>query len=226
MCFSAGASFGAGVVLSVVGVASVKKAQSRSEAGFASIPLIFGVQQIAEGCVWLSLTNPSFAWLESLSTYSFLFFAQVLWPFWVPFAFLLLEKEKGRRYIQWALLGIGAVVSAYLAYCLASFPVVASIREYHISYALHFPPGLSEYGSLFYIIATVAPPFFSHIKRMWLLGTAIFISYLITLVFYTDYVISVWCFFAALLSVMVYFLMSEVRKANAGMKPQTHVISE
>ena len=40
MCFSAGASFGAGVLLSVIGVASVKKTSSSSQLIFASIPFV------------------------------------------------------------------------------------------------------------------------------------------------------------------------------------------
>ena len=44
MCFSATASFIAGVPLSVLGVAAVKKAERKAEIPFAMIPLLFGVQ--------------------------------------------------------------------------------------------------------------------------------------------------------------------------------------
>ena len=54
MCFSATASFIAGVSLSVFGVATVKKAKRKAEIPFAMIPLFFGVQQIIEGMLWLS----------------------------------------------------------------------------------------------------------------------------------------------------------------------------
>ena len=58
MCFSASASFGAGIVLTGIGVASIKKSDTRSKSLFASIPLIFGIQQITEGFLWLALSNP------------------------------------------------------------------------------------------------------------------------------------------------------------------------
>ena len=80
MCFSAGASFGAGAILSVVGVASIRKAQSPSKILFASIPLLFAMQQITEGFLWLSVTDPTYASLEQVTTFGFLFFAQVAWP--------------------------------------------------------------------------------------------------------------------------------------------------
>ena len=47
MCFSATASFITGGVLSAVGVVTIKKAEKKSEIPFASIPLLFGIQQMA-----------------------------------------------------------------------------------------------------------------------------------------------------------------------------------
>src|SRR6188768_3673276 len=62
----------------------------------ASIPLIFAVQQFTEGFLWLSLTSPRFAGLQSVATIVFLFFAQVVWPVWVPYAILKLEPKENR----------------------------------------------------------------------------------------------------------------------------------
>ena len=80
MCFSASASFGAAIVLSAISVSTIKKTQQPSQLYFAIIPLIFCLQQISEGFLWLSLTNPSYASLQQPMTYIFLFFAQILWP--------------------------------------------------------------------------------------------------------------------------------------------------
>jgi hypothetical protein len=49
MCFSAGASFGAGIILAVISVASLKKVKHTPHNFFAIIPLIFCIQQISEG---------------------------------------------------------------------------------------------------------------------------------------------------------------------------------
>lgn len=214
MCFSASASFGAAVVLSAVGAASIKKAATPSQIPFASIPLLFAMQQFAEGFLWLSLTNPAFADLKEVCTYSFLFFAQVAWPLWVPFAILKLEPPDRRRTIERVFVGIGAVVSLYLAYCLALYNVDASIDGHHISYKQDYPRWLGPYGSVFYFIATIAPPFFSRIRRMWLLGAAVLVSYVITFILYTDYVISVWCFFASVISVAIYAIMHSLNRKS------------
>jgi hypothetical protein len=221
MCFSASASFGAGVVLAAIGVASIKKAQSTSQVAFASIPLIFSVQQITEGFVWLSLSNPDFASLQEVTTYIFLFFAQVVWPVWVPFAILKFEPKESRRMAGKILVGIGALVSLYLAYCLLTFPVEAKILGYHISYIQKYPPAIAIYCGFLYIVATIVPPFFSRIGRMWMLGTTILVSYIITSIFYTDYIVSVWCFFASIISIAVFAILYELNNISQKTKIET-----
>ena len=54
MCFSASASFIAGTSLSAVGVAALRNTKARSEQPLAAIPLLFGIQQLAEGVIWLT----------------------------------------------------------------------------------------------------------------------------------------------------------------------------
>ncbi len=57
MCFSATASFIAGSALSAGGIVTLRMTARRAEIPFAMIPLLFGVQQLIEGMVWLSLAN-------------------------------------------------------------------------------------------------------------------------------------------------------------------------
>jgi len=91
-----------------------------------------------------------------------------------------------------------------------SFNVQAKVIGFHIAYAQDYPSGLNRYGGLLYVIATIVPPFFSPIKRMWTLGTAILISYIITTLLYTDYIVSVWCFFASVISILVFAIMYHI----------------
>ncbi len=214
MCFSASASFSAGVVLAVIGIASLKKVQHPRQIMFASIPLIFAVQQIAEGILWVTLPNPAYFSIQQFLTYFFLFFAQVLWPAWVPISILILDKESKRKTIQRVLVGIGLLVSIYLAYFLVKYNVQAKIVGYHITYKQFYMAPFSILGGLFYIIATIGPAFFSHIKRMWIFGTTILISYLITVIFYEHYVVSVWCFFASIISISIYLIMIEIKNMH------------
>jgi len=210
MCFSATASFSAGIVLTVIGVASIKKTTHKSQLLFAGIPIIFGIQQIAEGILWVSLPNPDLLNTQKYATYVFLLFAQIIWPSWVPLAILKLEKRSTRKTIQRFFVGAGLLVACYLAYCLLVFKVEAKIIGQHIAYIQDYPVVLRKYVIPLYAIATIAPSFFSHIKRLWLLGLSIAISYIITVLFYEHYILSVWCFFSSIISIAIYIIMIEI----------------
>jgi hypothetical protein len=215
MCFSASVSFGAGVVLSIIGVASIKKVQQPSQIPFASIPFIFAIQQISEGFLWITLSHAEYSELRFLPMYTFLFFAQFLWPTWVPVSLLLLEKEEKRKTILRIIVIIGVVVSLYHAYSMLSHPIHAEILGYHISYFQPHLKKLSLYFGLLYAIATILPSFTSSIKWMWSLGIAVIISYIITAIFYSDYVVSVWCFFASIISFTAYYIMLQIKNSNS-----------
>jgi hypothetical protein len=210
MCFSAAASFSLGGLLSVAGIVSLKKARHTSEIPFASIPLIFAAQQVTEGITWLSLNDSSAAISPGFSTYAFLFFAQVVWPFWIPFSFFQLKKKHESRLPEKILLILGTAVSLYLAYCLVTYPVSAKLIVQHIAYDQDYPANLGPYYAVLYLMATIVPPFLSNIRHMWLLGAAILISYILTAVFYTEYVVSVWCFFAAIISILILAIKRDV----------------
>lgn len=214
MCFSANASFTAGVVLTVIGVASIKKTIHPSQLLFASIPLVFGIQQIAEGVLWLTLPDPDYLSLQKIATYVFLFFAQILWPVWVPLAIMLFEPKATRTLKQKVFVGAGVLVGLYLGICLLLFNVEATITGHHINYFQDYPPSFKIFVVAFYASAIVVSPFFSHIKRMWMLGVAIAISYLISAVFYQHYVLSVWCFFSSIISLSIYAIIVSVSNAE------------
>lgn len=210
MCFSAAASFTSGIALSAVGIISVQKAESRSDIPFASIPLLFGGQQIVEGFLWLSLTNPDYAFLAPLTSYSFLVFAQVIWPMWVPFSIYKFNIHKNNRGLKLAgrvMIALGVLIGITMGYYLYTFPVNGEILGCHISYEQTLPTETGLLGGALYLIATIGPHFTTMNKRMWVLGLAILGSYIFTELFYTQYVVSVWCFFAAILSVIILWIV-------------------
>ncbi len=205
MCFSAPASFIAGTALSAVGVATLTRVKKHKEIPLALIPLLFGIQQLTEGVVWVSLRY-GMTTLNTISSYSFVFFAQVLWPIYVPIAVLLIETVKWRKRIIVACVGLGAVVSAYLLYLLIAFPLHSQIVFHSIQYvcdaAWHVPFSLH---AVFYIIATCVSTLISSHKMVRWLGitTTVFLG--VAYYFYSVTFASVWCFFAALLSVIIFF---------------------
>lgn len=214
MCFSTSASFGAGAVLAVIGVVTIKKAKAPNQVLFAGIPFLFSLQQIDEGFLWLALTNNYSAAMKEITTYIFLFIAQVIWPLLVPLSISLLEKNGKRKIFLQVLVFVGAIISVYLTYCLINYPVNSKIIGYHISYSQNYPASLSIIGGILYVLATVFPPLISSFKRMWYLGLSILISYIMTRIFYTDYIVSVWCFFASVISISVYAVMTDINNTK------------
>jgi len=208
MCFSASASFGASIVLGAVGLVTLRKIKQPSQIPFAAIPLMFAVQQVSEGMLWIGLSDPGHAAWRHFPVYIFLIFAQIIWPSWIPFSVFLLEKDQIRKRILMVFLMFGLAISSYLLYCMFAYEISAEIREGHIHYTLNFPLAFTWISGVLYFIPTVVSLFVSSLKRMWILGLAILFSFLATQLFFEDYVISIWCFFAAILSVIVLWLTS------------------
>ncbi len=212
MCFSVNASLSSGVVLTVIGLATFHKSTHNNQRLFAAIPFIFGIQQAAEGVLWMSLPKTELLLLQQYATKTFLIFAQIIWPILVPIAVLKLEKNKNRIIALKVLVGIGLTLASYLTYCLLNFNVSAVIEQHHILYKQNYPTSLKNGSVVLYALATIAPPLFSSIKGMWILGLTILISYIFSALFYEHYVLSVWCFFSSIISIGVYVVIKELEK--------------
>jgi hypothetical protein len=219
MCFCAEASFGASAVLSVIGIAAIKKVKTRDQIPFSVIPFIFAVQQFSEGFVWLALANPAFAFLGKVSSYIFLIFAQIIWPLLVPISITMLEKDKKRKRILNLFWGIGFLVSSYFTHRLIMYGVQANIAGHHVAYKQVFPDSLAHIIDVLYGLATIAPIFLSKVRRMWTFGVAVSIAYIITAIFYVHYILSVWCFFAAIISILIYLIFRGIAAADQKITP-------
>ncbi|MGA3287901.1 MAG: DUF6629 family protein [Bacteroidota bacterium] len=212
MCFSAEASFAGGVIISTIGVATVKEVHKPSQLVFASIPLFFGAQQITEGCLWLTLPNPEYGTVQIFSKYIFLIMAEVLWPMMIPLSVLFMEENKKRKRILRILLFMGVSVSLYYAFCLLFFNVTPQIMGYHIQYRTDFPKFSTALAFIVYFIASITPLFVSSIQRTHLLGILMFLSCVVTEVFFWQYLASVWCFFAAFISGVIFWILRDAKR--------------
>jgi hypothetical protein len=214
MCFSASASFGSGIVLSLMGMATLRKASVPSQIPIAVFPFIFAVQQFAEGIVWISLLNPQLAGMQAFAVYAFLSFSHVIWPMLMPLSILLLEKERVRRNILWLLLSAGVALALYHIFALFNYPVSTRIDQHHVQYFIQQQPRMRLPANMLYGLAAILPAFVSSLRRMWWLGMFLFISYTATYLFFHIYVVSVWCYFAAFISILIYLLLSDIRTVS------------
>jgi hypothetical protein len=212
MCFSAGASFTGGIIISAIGVVTIKKVHKPSQIVFACIPLFFGFQQIVEGVVWLTVPVPEYAGMLKIATYIFQTMALIIWPVMIPFSVLHMEKSKKKKKVLFILLIVGAMLSLYYSYCLLFLNVTPQIRGYHVQYNTDFPVTLTMIAFLFYLAVTITPLFVSSIKRTHLLAILMTFSCLVTAIFFKQYLTSVWCFFAALISGVILWILNDSRK--------------
>jgi hypothetical protein len=215
MCFSTTASFTSFAVLTTVGAAGLKYVKKPSQQFFAAIPFLFAVQQLTEGFVWIGLLNNS-NW-KTGPIQLFIFFAQVLWAFWVPFAILKMEIQADRIRIMKGCLWIGIFLAIYISYCLINYETTAIFSNYHINYKLYFPHQYYPILGLLYLLPIIIPPLASSVPEIRLIGVLLLFSFIITKLVFEDEVISVWCFFAAIISSIVYWVLRNHSKKNLTM---------
>lgn len=200
MCFSATASFIAGGSLSLVGMKILKKVRKKTEMPFAMIPLLFGLQQIIEGMLWLSFRYDA-PLLNITMTYAFTLFSHVLWPIFVPFSISLMETVPWRRKILSVFQLMGITAGLYLLYLTVRFPLTSEANEHIVYVSQHF---YELTTMLLYIAATCVSCFFSSHRIINIFGGLALLLFMVAYWFYTVAFFSVWCFFAAILSFVIY----------------------
>ena len=220
MCFSVQASFTAGAVLLIVGAATVQRARSLSEVPYAWIPVLFGIQQLLEGALWLTFPDRA-PLLNTALTHAYSFFSHVLWPIYVPLAGLALETVPWRRRVLTAIAIAGSAVGLYLLATLFTLPIVATVTGQHIAY--ESPHFYAVAAMSLYLLGTCASLMFSSHARVVAFGVAAFVSAVAAYAFYTTWFISVWCFFAGALSVIVFLYFTDPRR-NARVRGATRTL--
>jgi hypothetical protein len=220
MCFSAGASFGASALLIAAGVVATSKAKSTPQKMLAAIPFVFAFQQLLEGLLWLSIKNAFPEVMHQFTRDAYLVIAMGVWPVWIPLNMRMFEQHKLRRRILDILMVIGMLVSLLTFYILVLYPVQSMPMDYHLHYHFDIPPGIREkiwIFSILYCIATILPPFISSNKKMRWLGIVFAVAYSFTLVFYPGAVVSVWCYFAAILSIVIIYILGFSTRLKKGL---------
>ncbi len=203
MCFSPTASFTASAIIASIGVATLRHVREPRTILFASVPLLFAFHQFTEGMVWLGLDGTIGP--DALARAAFLFrlYAQGLLPFLMPLAVVLMEPRGWRRRAITGLIAIGTIVCAWDLVGLLFYPSQTFVD--HASIAYRNPLTGNLYISLLYILATCGALLLSsHRVVRWYGGLNVIGLTIVQIV--RDYAFaSVWCFYAAALSIMIYW---------------------
>jgi hypothetical protein len=214
MCFSATASLESAAVLG--GVAAVALARNQGKTRMlALMPLLFAAQQLSEGVVWLTIGSEPERSAQTAAVNLFLGFALVLWPPWLPLALWRLEDHPARRKLLGALAGAGLAVAAVGATVLIALRPHAQVAGHSIHYVYGLPGGRwthLPYLAL-YVLATVVPFFVATLPLGRTIGVVLVVALAATVAMQKGALTSLWCFFAAIISVLVVMALDRAQRA-------------
>lgn len=206
MCFSAEVSFTAAAVLGAIALVTLVKAKKNPDRYLiAAIPILFALQQLTEGIQWLYF-NGTFGTEAGVNAARelFLFIALIIWPFWIPLSILVAERKPEKRGILYIFLLIGVFVAIYNGYVSLLQPTSSGVYENSIYYRSN----VAVNSVWFYGIATVLPWFFTSTPKAKLLGLGFALGYAVSAWFYYATFTSVWCFFSAINSAIIYAMVT------------------
>lgn len=206
MCFSASASFVAAGVIGSIGVATLRHVREPRALLFAAVPLLFAVHQFTEGFVWLGQHGRIGPVALDHVTFLFMFYAQGVLPLLMPFAVLLMERSGWRRRAIMALTVLGALVSAWMIYGLIFFESTSFVEQHSIAYRNPLTGNL--WVSLLYILAACGALVVSTRRVVRWYGVLNLIGLTIAQLVKEFAFASVWCFYAAILSIVIYWQFS------------------
>lgn len=221
MCFSAEASFGLSAVLLPAGAYCVRSAvaQDRRLLGLAALPLVFGVQQFCEGWVWTGLGRDDLH-LARTAAIPFLYFALAFWPFWVPLYALLMNGDPRKRWVLAVLTALGFVggLLLYIPVVLHPDLLVVTVRHHSVSYdithsAVYRLMPVAWWQGL-YLAVVALPVILAPARGFTLFGVMLIAAAVVSHAFYWYAFASVWCFFAAVLSLYLCYLFRRLRGSN------------
>jgi hypothetical protein len=208
LCFSAEASFGMSVALVPAGIYCLRNAIAKDYRWLplAALPVIAGLQQACEGLVWMELgrSDPGAIRLTSLL---FLFFAVCFWPIWIPFSsfFVALRKPVKWLLVLMTFCGLAGGLGSYLP--VASHPDLLRTEIVHHSVHYRIAP-LPEFAfwpqvvwQLLYLANVSMPLILSARKGLLVFGIGLIVAAVSSHLLFWYAFESVWCFFAALLSI-------------------------
>lgn len=220
MCFSSSASFVVAAALLPLGVVSVRYClqEQRSELlPLALSPLFFSMQQALEGVVWLGLGPDGPGWLVHPAALAYLFFAYAFWLAWFPWCALHLNRQAPpglRRSLLLIFLVLGLLVGAglWLPLLLDSSILQPAVVHGSLNYAttlladrwINLGVGSTVYGLLI-----ITPLLLSGSGRLSWFGGCVLSAFLMSHLLYAYAFTSVWCFFSALLSASLAWILRD-----------------
>lgn len=211
MCFSPEASFIVGAGITVTGVLTLRKTTHWREWLLASLPLIFASQQFIEGLLWLVLLKGEMPLAQHWLTQIYGSYAGVVWPVIASLGIIFIEDNNIRKSFMGLIILIGLATVFSTLNILATGGFSAEIMNNSILYDYSQP--INTYATKWsYLIAIGGAFFLSSQPVIRWIGIVNVITFAISYYLYNVTYISVWCFFAAITSGLIYIYFRDKQK--------------
>ncbi len=207
MCFSAQASFTASGILLLVGILTIQINKRKELKILSLMPLLFSIQQFFEGILWLTLQNEVLPTIQTISKVIFLIFAILIWPVYVSLSLEKLEKKTLRQKILNTIYRFSVIWFIGASIYMILYVPSAEICEGHIAYSIPISGIIATFAFFTYFIFTILPFFITSNRKLNYFGIAVIITAIGAYLFYSAYFTSVWCYFAAIISMFILYII-------------------
>ena len=197
--------------IAVVGILTLRKVSSANEVVFASLPLLFALHQFTQGFVWLGTMHLIEPRALQMAEGIFVFYAQGLLQFLVPLAIWLLEPKGVRKDLIGILMVIGGLLTAYTVWGLSVQPTTVTVEDGVLNY--ENPWTNHVWVAALYVLTTCGSLILSSSIAIQLFGWLNLIGLTLVYLIIPAGFTSVWCLYAAVISVLLYFYFVERRIA-------------
>lgn len=214
MCYSPEADLVAGLVVGAIGIDAFRRVDDRRDMALAAVPIVLAAHQLIEAVAWRGLQDRAPEAAGDLAVGAYLVIAFGIVPMLVPFAVLRTERDSRRRAAMIPLLLLGVGVSFVLLLSLIISPYGASIGGRYIAYEVSVLG--SRLTGAAYAIAVCAPLLLSSHRRLVVFGFAnVPVVVALSLLLSTG-LISLWCVWAAVSSLVVARHVRDQSPASVG----------
>lgn len=213
MCFSPEADLAVGAIAIAIGSDALRHVGARKQIPFAAIPLLLGLHQVTEAFVWWGLQGHVAHTVERVALWIYLLFALAALPAYLTIAVSLVERSPFRRNVIWAFTGLAVAVSTVLAVAMFRGPLGSAIEGRHIDYDVS---SLQHGGQLtaLYVVATCGALLASSYRDLEIIGALNLVATPVLAWLTLSGFISLWCFWAAIVSILIALHLRRVMKAG------------
>lgn len=213
MCIAANVNFAASAAIAIVGVATLRHARHPRAVLFAAVPLLFALHQFTEGFVWLGVRGHIRPEALGHMTFLFILYAQGVLPALMPLAVLLIEpvgsfrqdwRRSWRTRLILALTVLGLALAAYVLFALIAYPSRATVEAHSLAYNNAATAHAWVAGT--YVVVTCGALVASSHRVVRWFGLLNFVGVVGTILAKSYAFTSIWCLYAAIVSIILYWL--------------------